>query len=124
MSATTSYGHAGAMGRHRVPLSNSVCSVSAKTIVQAEPHLVGVCDFERGRRDRSTVLPRRANPSRSRVGDRPGALVRGAEKTFDNAEKLYFEAALLAKAGATARVCCATGGLETCPYTYHDPCAT
>src|SRR3984893_15976663 len=86
MSATTSYGHAGAMGRHRVPLTNSVCSVSAKTIVQAEPHLVGVCDFERGRRDRSTVLPRRANPSRSRVGDRPGALVRGAEKTFDNAK--------------------------------------
>jgi AbiV family abortive infection protein len=33
-------------------------------------------------------------------------LVRGAEKTFDNAEKLYFEAALLAKAGATARALC------------------
>lgn len=33
-------------------------------------------------------------------------LVRGAEKTFDNAEKLYFEAALLAKAGAIARALC------------------
>jgi AbiV family abortive infection protein len=32
-----------------------------------------------------------------------GILVRGAGKTFDNAEKLYFEAELLAKAGATAR---------------------
>jgi AbiV family abortive infection protein len=34
------------------------------------------------------------------------ALVRGAEKTFDNAEKLYLEAELLAKAGATARALC------------------
>jgi AbiV family abortive infection protein len=33
-------------------------------------------------------------------------LVRGAEKTFDNAEKLYLEAELLAKAGATARALC------------------
>jgi AbiV family abortive infection protein len=33
-------------------------------------------------------------------------LVRGAEKTFDNAEKLYFEAELLANAGATARALC------------------
>jgi AbiV family abortive infection protein len=33
-------------------------------------------------------------------------LVRGAEKTFDNAEKLYFEAEVLAKAGATARALC------------------
>ena len=33
-------------------------------------------------------------------------LVRGADKTFDNAEKLYFEAELLAKAGATARALC------------------
>ncbi|TIX42706.1 MAG: AbiV family abortive infection protein [Mesorhizobium sp.] len=33
-------------------------------------------------------------------------LVRGAELTFDNAEKLYFEAELLAKAGATARALC------------------
>lgn len=33
-------------------------------------------------------------------------LVRGAEKTFDNAEKLYFEADLLAKVGATARALC------------------
>jgi AbiV family abortive infection protein len=33
-------------------------------------------------------------------------LVRGAEITFDNAEKLYFEAELLAKAGATARALC------------------
>jgi AbiV family abortive infection protein len=33
-------------------------------------------------------------------------LARGAEKTFDNAEKLYFEAELLAKAGATARALC------------------
>lgn len=33
-------------------------------------------------------------------------LVQGAEKTFDNAEKLYFEADLLAKAGATARALC------------------
>ena len=33
-------------------------------------------------------------------------LVRGAEKTFDNAEKLFFEAELLAKAGATARALC------------------
>ena len=33
-------------------------------------------------------------------------LVRGAEKTFDNAEKLYFEAELLAKAGSTARALC------------------
>jgi AbiV family abortive infection protein len=32
--------------------------------------------------------------------------VRGAEKTFDNAEKLYFEATLLANAGATARALC------------------
>ena len=30
----------------------------------------------------------------------------GAEKTFDNAEKLYFEAMLLAKAKATARALC------------------
>jgi AbiV family abortive infection protein len=33
-------------------------------------------------------------------------LVHGAEKTFDNAEKLYVEAELLAKAGATARALC------------------
>ncbi|MET4277147.1 MULTISPECIES: AbiV family abortive infection protein [unclassified Bradyrhizobium] len=33
-------------------------------------------------------------------------LVRGAEKTFDNAERLYFEAEILAKAGATARALC------------------
>src|SRR3977135_1309878 len=33
-------------------------------------------------------------------------LVRGAKKTFDNAEKLYEEAAILAKAGATARALC------------------
>jgi AbiV family abortive infection protein len=33
-------------------------------------------------------------------------LVRGAENTFDNAEKLYFEAEILAKAGATARALC------------------
>lgn len=33
-------------------------------------------------------------------------LVRGAEKTFENAEKLYFEAEILAKAGATARARC------------------
>jgi AbiV family abortive infection protein len=40
--------------------------------------------------------------------DRPflGALVRGAEKTFDNAKRLYFEAEILAKAGATARALC------------------
>ena len=33
-------------------------------------------------------------------------LVRGVEKTLDNAEKLYFEAELLAKDGATARALC------------------
>lgn len=33
-------------------------------------------------------------------------LVRGAQKTFENAEQLYFEAELLAKAGATARALC------------------
>ncbi len=33
-------------------------------------------------------------------------LVCGAEKMFDNAEKLYFEAALLAKAGALPRALC------------------
>ena len=33
-------------------------------------------------------------------------LVCGAEKTFENAEKLYFEARLLAKSGATARALC------------------
>lgn len=33
-------------------------------------------------------------------------LVRGAEKTFENAERLYFEAELLAKAGARARALC------------------
>ncbi|WP_050425882.1 AbiV family abortive infection protein [Bradyrhizobium tropiciagri] len=33
-------------------------------------------------------------------------LVSGAEKTFENAERLYFEAELLAKAGATARALC------------------
>lgn len=33
-------------------------------------------------------------------------LVRGAEKTFENAELLYFEAEILAKAGATARALC------------------
>jgi AbiV family abortive infection protein len=33
-------------------------------------------------------------------------LVRGAEKTFDNAENLYFEAELLAKSGAAARALC------------------
>ncbi|MBG0797009.1 AbiV family abortive infection protein [Methylocystis sp. L43] len=33
-------------------------------------------------------------------------LVRGAEETFDNAEQLYFEAEILAKAGATARALC------------------
>jgi AbiV family abortive infection protein len=33
-------------------------------------------------------------------------LVRGAEKTFDNAERLFFEAELLAKAGAVARALC------------------
>jgi AbiV family abortive infection protein len=33
-------------------------------------------------------------------------IVCGAEKTLDNAEKLYFEATLLAKAGATARALC------------------
>lgn len=34
------------------------------------------------------------------------ALVRGAEKTFDNAERLFFEAELLAKRGAVARALC------------------
>ncbi|SLN72322.1 AbiV family abortive infection protein [Oceanibacterium hippocampi] len=33
-------------------------------------------------------------------------LVRGAEKTFDNAERLFLEAELLAKAGAVARALC------------------
>jgi AbiV family abortive infection protein len=33
-------------------------------------------------------------------------LVRGAEKTFDNAEKLFTEAQILAKVGATARALC------------------
>ena len=33
-------------------------------------------------------------------------LVRGAEKTFDNAESLFYEAELLAKAGAVARALC------------------
>ncbi len=33
-------------------------------------------------------------------------LVRGAEKTFDNAERLFFEAELLARAGAVARALC------------------
>lgn len=33
-------------------------------------------------------------------------LVRGAEKTFENAERLFFEAELLAKAGAVARALC------------------
>ncbi|TGR74672.1 AbiV family abortive infection protein, partial [Mesorhizobium sp. M1C.F.Ca.ET.193.01.1.1] len=33
-------------------------------------------------------------------------LVRGAEKTFDNAERLFVEAELLAKAGAVARALC------------------
>lgn len=33
-------------------------------------------------------------------------LVRGAEKTFDNAERLFCEAELLAKAGAVARALC------------------
>ena len=33
-------------------------------------------------------------------------LVRGAEKTFDNAEHLFFEAEFLAKAGAVARALC------------------
>ncbi|MFK4489993.1 AbiV family abortive infection protein [Bradyrhizobium sp. USDA 336] len=33
-------------------------------------------------------------------------LVRGAEKTFDNAERLFYEAQLLAKAGAMARALC------------------
>src|SRR5258707_14331897 len=42
-------------------------------------------------------------------------LVRGAEKTFDNAEKLYFEAQILAKAGATARgLCLHQISLEEC----------
>lgn len=35
-----------------------------------------------------------------------GVLVRGAEKTFDNAERLFYEAELLAKAGAVARALC------------------
>jgi AbiV family abortive infection protein len=33
-------------------------------------------------------------------------LLRGAEKTFDNAERLFYEAELLAKAGAVARALC------------------
>ncbi len=33
-------------------------------------------------------------------------LVRGAEKTFEDAERLFFEAELLAKAGAVARALC------------------
>lgn len=33
-------------------------------------------------------------------------LVRGAEKTFDNAKKLYSEAGILAEKGATARALC------------------
>jgi DNA-binding transcriptional ArsR family regulator len=33
-------------------------------------------------------------------------LVRGAEKTFDNAERIFYEAELLAKAGAVARALC------------------
>lgn len=35
-----------------------------------------------------------------------GVLVRGAEKTFDNAEQLFREAELLARAGAVARALC------------------
>jgi AbiV family abortive infection protein len=42
------------------------------------------------------------------------ALVLGAEKTFDNAEKLYFETALLAKADAIARALCLQISLEEC----------
>jgi len=45
-----------------------------------------------------------ARPSIDR--DLLSVIVRGAEKTFDNAEKLYFEAEILAKAGATARALC------------------
>jgi len=37
-------------------------------------------------------------------------IVRGAGKTFDNAEKLCFGAELLAKAGATARALCLLRG--------------
>jgi AbiV family abortive infection protein len=33
-------------------------------------------------------------------------LMRGAEKTFENAERLYFEGEILAKVGATARALC------------------
>ena len=35
-----------------------------------------------------------------------GVLVRGAEKTFDNAERLFHEAEILAKGGAVARALC------------------
>jgi AbiV family abortive infection protein len=35
-----------------------------------------------------------------------GVLARGAEKTFENAESLYREAQILARAGATARALC------------------
>ncbi|MBR1034339.1 AbiV family abortive infection protein [Bradyrhizobium japonicum] len=42
-----------------------------------------------------------------------------SEKTFDNAEKLYFEAELLAKAGATARALCLHQiSLEECSYDH------
>jgi AbiV family abortive infection protein len=45
-----------------------------------------------------------------------GVLVRGAEKTLDSAEKLYFEAEILARAGAIARsLCLHQISLEECP---------
>ena len=61
--------------------------------------------------DVAPVLPVERRLTRTAVDEidrdiADGVLVRGAEKTFDNAEKLYVEAEILAKAGATARALC------------------
>lgn len=55
----------------------------------------------------NNMKPEDRGEKRAKSDNAPLAvLVRGAEKTFENAERLFFEAELLAKAGAVARALC------------------
>jgi hypothetical protein len=52
--------------------------------------------------EREAMVEKAAKPNQASLD----ILVRGAEKTFDNAERLFREAEILAKGGAVARALC------------------
>ena len=52
--------------------------------------------------EREAMVEKAAKPDQASLD----LLIRGAEKTFDNAERLFHEAEILAKEGAVARALC------------------